>query len=144
MLTIIEAGHWINRGSLYSFLNLWIGLKCSLVRKFLKGCRERTQIQPENKTRCLSPYIGTQKNLGSPQTLRSTAQRDHALPEQRLHLLSLTLGVLDKITFEKFPRTFQNESGTTQLPLLACKPSASRNHPYSLIPLQGPLLLVPN
>lgn len=53
-LTIIEAGYWVNGGSLYSFLNLCICLKCSLIKKFLKGCGERTQIQPEYKTKCPS------------------------------------------------------------------------------------------
>lgn len=68
----------------------------------------------------------------------------HVLPEHRSYLLSTTLNVLNKLSFENFPKTFQNYSGRTQLPFLAYTPSVSTNHPSSLFPLQEPLLPVPN
>lgn len=49
-LTIIEAGHWVNKGSLNSFLDFCICLNLSIIKKLLKegwgGHRYNLKITP--------------------------------------------------------------------------------------------------
>lgn len=141
-LTINAAGLQVTSGSLYSFLNFGICLKIFIIKKLLKKGWGRRRHNLKTKPRVLHSTVSGHGRIWK--VLRSKAQRVHVLPKQRLYLLSTTLRVPNKMTFENFARTFQNYSGRTQLLFFAYQPSASTNYPYSLIPLQGPLLPIPN
>lgn len=68
-LTIIEAGHWVNKGSLSSFLDCCICLNSSTIKKLLKegwgGHRYNLKIKPSVLHSPLSAHRRTWEVLGS-------------------------------------------------------------------------------
>lgn len=117
-MTVTEDKQYIDR--IYTVLNVFTCFTFSVIKKECEREVVRGQTQPENKIMLLAVFSGQSGKCAGLQ-LHSLLE-DHALPEQRLDLLSTTLNVLNKTTFEKFPRTLKDHSGRTQLPFSAYKP----------------------